>query len=173
LSHPDVVFRAISRTSYDLGRHWPALEPPVAEQRWNREDQPTIYASHEQEIAAAEKLGHLAKSGTLSSARAFWSTAPRTDEVFIVSFDPAVFQGKLADVTQMANIGDFLAPDYTASQDLAGDLLGRGFTAVRAPSALFWPDMHANEAYFVTRDGQVQRHEFPIIAEHGLFKGGA
>jgi len=73
---PDVVYRAISRASHKHGRLWPSLAVPVKPQRWNREDQPTIYASHEPEVAAAEKLPILATSPTLRTARAFWSAVP-------------------------------------------------------------------------------------------------
>jgi hypothetical protein len=165
------VYRAISRASHDLQRHWPRLDLPVAPQRWNGPDQPTIYASHDPEVAAAEKLRHLATSATLRTARAFWSTRPATDEVFILSFDPAVFRAQLADLMNMPDIGDYLTPDYTPSQELAAVLLASGNTALRAPSAEFWPDVRYNEAYFVTLAGQAQRGEFPTVEEHGSFKG--
>ncbi len=168
---PDRVYRAISRVSHDNRRYWPTLDVPVAPQRWNREDQPTIYASREPQVAAAEKLGQLSRSPTLRSARAFWSIAPATDEVFILSFDPSVFRANLADLTGLPDIGDFLTPDYKASQERAATLLANGMTALRAPSAVFWPDLHLNEAYFVTLPGQPQREQFPQVHEFGKFKG--
>jgi hypothetical protein len=168
----DRVYRAISRVSHEAGRYWPSLEVPVVPQRWNRENQPTIYASHEPHVAAAEKLGQLSRSPTLGSARSFWSSAPATDEVFILSFDPAVFRASLADLTGLPDIGDFLTPDYTASQELGSILLANRMTALRAPSAVFWPDVHLNEAYFVTLARQPQRGQFPPVQEHGSFKAG-
>jgi hypothetical protein len=166
----DRVYRAISQVSHDNGRYWPTLEVPVAPQRWNRESQPTIYTSHESQVAAAEKLGQLSRSPTLRSARAFWSTAPATDEVFVLSFDPSVFRASLADLTGLPDIGDFLTTDFTASQELAATLLANGMTSLRAPSAVFWPDVHLNEAYFVTLAGQPQRRQFPPVQEYGSFK---
>jgi RES domain len=147
------------------------LEVPVPPQRWNDAHQPTIYASHEPHVAAAEKLGQLARSPTLRSARAFWSTAPATDEVFILSFDPSVFRASLVDLTQPPDIGDFMTPDYSPSQGFAINLLAIGMTALRAPSSVFWPDVHLNEAYYVTLAGQPQRGDFPAVHEYGSFKG--
>ena len=140
-------------------------------QRWNGESQPTIYASHEPEVAAAEKLGHLAKSGTLGSARAFWSDAPATDEVFVVSFDPGVFRARLADLSALPDIGDFLTPNYEASQDMAAVLIANMMTAIRVPSAEFWPEVRLNEAYFVTLAGQPTAVDFPPVTDHGIYKG--
>lgn len=71
----------------------------------------------------------------------------------------------------MPDIGDYLTPDYTPSQELGAVVVASGNTALRAPSAEFWPDVRQNEAYFVTLDGQPQRGEFPTVEEHGSFKG--
>lgn len=95
------------------------------------------------------------------------------DEVFILSFDPSVFRANLADLTGLPDIGDFLTPDYTASQELAASLVATGMTALRAPSAEFWPDVRLNEAYFVTLAGQPQRDQFPQVHEYGSFKGAS
>lgn len=164
--------RAISRTSYEHKRSWPLLKVPVRAQRWNYDTQPTIYVSHEPHVAAAEKLGHLAASATLRSARAFWSTTPATDEVLVLSFKPDLFCARIVDLSARSDIADFLGPDYTPSQSLAADLIASDdITALRAPSAEFWPDLHLNEAYFVTVGRQPRQEDFPPTAEHGWYRG--
>jgi len=168
----DLVFRAISQTSYEHKRFWPLLDLPVKAQRWNRETQPTIYASHEPQVAAAEKLGHLAASATLSSARGFWSSMPVTHEVLVLSFKPDVFCANLADLSSRPDILDLLGPDYGPSQTLAADLIAsNSITAIRAPSAELLPDVHSNEAYFVMVGSQPQRADFPLTSEHGWYEG--
>ena len=122
-----------------MGRRWPSLDVPVKPQRWNGEAQPTIYASLEPEVAAAEKLGHLASSGTLASARAFWGSAPAIHEVLVVSFVPDLFRTSLVDLSGLPDIGDFLTPNLTASQEVAAVLVASGATALRVPSAVFGP----------------------------------
>jgi hypothetical protein len=170
----DLVYRAISRTSYEQKRFWPLLDVPVKPQRWNRETQPTIYASHEPQVAAAEKLGHLATSTTLSSARRFWGSMPVTHEVLVLSFKPDVFCANLADLSSRPDIRDLLGPDYGPSQTLAADLIANNsVTAIRAPSAELWPDLHSNEAYFVMVGSQPHRDVFPTTTEHGWYKGDA
>jgi len=73
----------------------------------------------------------------------------------------------------MPGIGDFLTPDHVASQELAVVLLANDpITALKTPSAVFWPEVRINEVYFVTLAGQPQIAEFPPVAEHGWFKGG-
>jgi hypothetical protein len=144
---------------------------PVKPQRWNREDQPTIYASHDPEVAAAEKLRHLAASITLRSVRAYWSTAPATDEVFVLSFEPAVFRTNLIDLSGLQAIADYLTPDHEASQELGAVLIASGVTALRVPSAEFWPHVRLNEVYFVTLAGQPRPADFPPVSVHGWYKG--
>jgi hypothetical protein len=78
------------------------------------------------------------------------------------------------DLMGRADIADYLGPGYRPSQALAEELIARDqITALRSPSAEFWPDVETNETYFVMVGAQPRREDFPDTQEDGWYVGGA
>ena len=86
-------------------------------------------------MAAAEKLGHMASSVTLAPAPSYLGSTSVPNEVLVLSFDPALFRTKLADLTSRTDIGDVLGPDCSPSQAVATKLItAEQVSALRAPA---------------------------------------
>lgn len=159
------VFRAVWSDRWAAGEPYPPLIPPVTTGRWNDEQQPTVYTSHEPAVALREKLQHLGPetwAGSLLAA----SGRPVRTSIVVVGFDP--LPGQNYDGREVPNPRDLFPPllgqDYGPAQAFSRECRDQGDASLIVPSAPLFRDtgeFRWNQAFFVGGRGQPHIDDLP------------
>ena len=167
------VFRAVWHDRWTAGQPYPRLTPPVPPGRWNDNQQPTVYTSHEPAVALREKLEHLQPetwAGSLLAA----ARQPARASIVVVGFDPLAVQtydGR-AEQTPDSVFAPLLGTDHAPAQLFSKARRRVGDASLIVPSAPLFRDseeLRWNQAFFVGAAGQPGLGELPgpqdMIAE--------
>jgi hypothetical protein len=159
------VFRAVWDDRWRAGEPYPPLRPPVPPGRWNDNQQPTVYTSHEPAIALREKLEHL---GPETWAGGLLAAAGRTvrASILVVGFDPIdvqTYDGRSeGDADRM--FAPLLGEEYTPSQVFSVGRRALGDASLIVPSAPLFRDSRGlrwNRVFFFGGRGQPHIDDLP------------
>jgi hypothetical protein len=163
------VFRAVWDDRWKAGEPYPPLTAPVPPGRWNDNQQPTIYTSHEPAVALREKLEHLGPetwAGGLLAA----SGRPLRASIVVVGFAPLdvqTYDGR-TEQDPDAVFSPLLGSDYAPAQAFSRVRRGLGDASLIVPSAPLLRDsgeLRWNRILFVGGSGQPVAEELPSPSE--------
>ena len=163
------VFRAVWDDRWSAGEPYPPLKPPVPPGRWNDNQQPTIYTSHEPAVALREKLEHLGPETWAGGLLAAAGRAVRAS-IVVVGFEPLpaqTYDGRLeTDPDRM--FAPLLGEEYAPAQVFSLGRRGLGDASLVVPSAPLYRDsreLRWNRILFVGGDGQPNAGDLPRPSE--------
>lgn len=163
------VFRAVWDDRWAAGQPYAPLRPPVPPGRWNDNQQPTVYTSHEPAVALCEKLEHLGPetwAGSLLAA----SDRPLRASIVVVGFDPLnvqTYDGRREDHPDSI-FGPLVGLDYAPGQLFSQGRRAIGDASLIVPSAPLFRDsgeLRWNRVLFVGGSNQPKPDELPSAAE--------
>lgn len=151
------VFRAVWDDRWKAGEPYPPMTPPVAPGRWNDNQQPTVYTSHEPAVALREKLEHLGPETVAGSLLAA-AGRPIHRSIVVVGFDPPnvqTYDGR-GEPDPQDLFGPLLGSDYGPGQAFSRERRERGDASLIVPSAPLFRDtrrLRWNRVLFVSGPG--------------------
>lgn len=163
------VFRAVWDDRWSAGEPYPPLRAPVPPGRWNDNQQPTVYTSHEPAVALREKLERLGPeswAGGLLEA----SGRPLRASIVVVGFEPPdvqTYDGR-TEQDPDAIFGPLLGEGYAPAQVFSLGRRALGDAALIVPSAPVFRDtrrLRWNRVFFVGGSGQPVAEELPSPTE--------
>lgn len=163
------VFRAVWDDRWKAREPYPPLRPPVPPGRWNDNQQPTVYTSHEPAVALREKLEHLGPetwAGSLLAA----SGRPLRAAIVVVGFKPLdvqTYNGRTEQHPDMV-FGLLLGLDYAPGQLFSQGRRALGDASLIVPSAPLFRDrgeLRWNRVFFVGGRNQPTPTELPGPSE--------
>jgi hypothetical protein len=162
------VFRAVWDDYWAAGQPYPRLNPPVTPGRWNDEEQPTVYTSHEPAVALREKLEHLGPETVAGSLLAA-AGRPVHRSIVVVGFDPLnvdTYDGRGEPDPDVFE--PLLGRDYGPGQAFSRERREHGDASLIVPSAPLFRDtrrLRWNRVHFVGGTGQPGADELPSPEE--------
>jgi hypothetical protein len=163
------VFRAVWDDRWRAGEPYPPLRGPVPPGRWNDNQQPTVYTSHEPAVALREKLERLGPETWAGSLLVASGRSLRAS-IVVVGFDPLAVQTYDGRTEQDpdALFSPLLGSDYAPAQAFSRIRRGLGDASLIVPSAPLFRDtrrLRWNRAFFVRGSGQPVAEELPSTTE--------
>lgn len=159
------VFRAVWDDRWNAGEPYPPLRPPVPPGRWNDNQQPAVYTSHEPAVALREKLEQLGSETWAGGLLAAVGRAIRAS-IVVVGFDPLdvqTYDGRSeGDPDRM--FAPLLGEEYGPAQAFSRERRDQGDASLIVPSAPLFRDtrkLRWNRVFFVGGSGQPVAEELP------------